>query len=209
MDKLVPMGVLSPYTSEQMARILQCVTTNKERVEKIVVGAASDYVRELSLPKIPRPNPAREIAGLNQALQSLVRALGGLSSETREILDGPERRDPAYRHPSIEPMDCAALSNSVHRFLIENKIVIEMEVRNRALPGRSKVSAKRQLLDRLVLAFAIGHGAPRPQGRKAVRPQGRPAFLNLCGSPINLQNTGAGNWWDDLNRKKPSKKRRN
>jgi hypothetical protein len=59
-SKLDP--VRSPYTSEQMASILQCVETAKGRVEKMVVGAAIEYVRELNLPAIPRSNPAREIA---------------------------------------------------------------------------------------------------------------------------------------------------
>jgi hypothetical protein len=200
-SKLDP--VRSPYTSEQMASILKCVTTDKGRVEKIVVGAANEYVRELNLPGIPRSNPAREIAALNQALQSLVRALDGLSRETRGILDDPERRDPAYRDASRAMMDCGALNNAVQLFLIENKNGLEAEVRNGASPGRPKVSAKRELLDRLELAFAAGHGGYMPQ-------QGRPTFLKLCGSPesMKLNKTGAGNWWDDLNRKNPGKKRR-
>jgi hypothetical protein len=95
-------------------------------------------------------------------------------------------------------MDCSALSNAVHIFLIENKNGLEAEVRNGALPGRSKVNAKRQLLKRLELAFAVGHGT------------GRPKFLSLCGlpEPMKLKKTGVGNWWDDLGRKNPAKKRR-
>jgi hypothetical protein len=203
MNKLVPMGVCSPYTSEQMVSILKCVNANKGRVEKIVVGAAIEYMRSINLPKLKRPNPDREISELKNALHSLEQALSSLSGESRLILDSARRAPGAtdcdtfssIDDASFEPMDCAALSNSVHLFLIENKIGLEMEVRSGALPGRPKVSDKRQLLDRLDLAFAAGHRGPS-----------RPTFLALCGSPesMNLNKTwrGAGNWWDDLDRKK-------
>ena len=208
MNKLVPLGLLSPYTSEQMASILGCVDANKGRVEKIVVGAAIEYVRSLSLPRIPRPNPDREISELKNALHSLEQALSSLSGESRQILDNA-RRAPgppdcgafsSIDDASFEPMDCAALNNSVHRFLIENKIGLEMEVRSGALPGRPKMSEKRRLFDRLEIAFAVGQ---RPQ-------RGRPKFLRLCGSPLpmQLQQTGGGDWWVDLIRKNPGQKKR-
>jgi hypothetical protein len=194
----------SPYTASEMASILKSVKTDKGRVEKIVVGAANEYVRSLSLPRIPRPNPAREIAALNQALQSLVRALDGLSGESRGILDDPERRDPAYRDASREVMDSAALSNAVHCFMIENKIGLEIEVKDKASPGRPDVDDKRRLLKRLNFAFEVGHSGER-------RPRGRPKFLTHCAAPekMNLRKKeGTTNWWDDLDRKKPGKNRR-
>lgn len=209
MSKLDPVAEAfrSPYTSEQMASILQCVTTNKGRVEKIVVGAAIEYVRSINLPKLKRPNPDREISELKNALHSLEQALSSLSGESRLILDNARRAPGAtdcdafssIDDASFVPMDCAALNISVHRFLIENKIGLELEVRNGALSGRPKVSDKRQLLDRLDLAFAAGHEGPS-----------RPTFLALCGSPesMKLNETGVGNWWDDLRRKNPGKKRR-
>jgi hypothetical protein len=204
----------SPYTAAEMASILQCVTTDKGRVEKIVVSAAAEYVRSINLPELKRPNPDREISELKNALHSLAQALSSLSGESRLILDNARRAPGAtdcdafssIDDASFAPMDCAALNNSVHRFLIENKIGLEMEVRNGALPGRPKVSDKRQLLDRLELAFAVGHGGDMPQqGRPS-----RPTFLALCGSPesMKLKKTGGGNWWDDLRRKKPGKKKR-
>jgi hypothetical protein len=192
-----------------MASILGCVDAHKGRVQKMVVGAAIEYVRSINLPKLKRSNPDREISELKNALHSLEQALSSLSGESRLILDNARRAPGATDcdafsstdDASFEPMNCAALHNSVHRFLMENKIGLEMEVRNGARSGRSKVSDKRQLLDRLDLAFAAGHGGPS-----------RPTFLALCGSPdsMNLNKTwrGAGNWWDDLNRKNPSKKRR-
>jgi hypothetical protein len=194
----------APYTAAELANILECVTANKGRVEKIVVGAAIEYVRSINLPKLKRPNPDREISELKNALHSLEQALSSLSGESRLILDNARRAPGAtdcdafssIDDASFEPMDCAALNNSVHQFLIENKIGLEMEVRNGALPGRPKVSDKLRLLERLDLAFAAGHGG-----------DSRPKFLRLCGEPVKLNNTGAGNWWDDLYRKKPGKKK--
>lgn len=214
MSKLAPAAEAfrSPYTSEQMASILQCVEKNKGRVEKIVVGAAVKYVWAINLPKLKRPNPDREISELKNALHSLEQALSSLSGESRLILDNA-RRAPgttdcdafsSIDDASYEPMDCAALNNSVHQFLIENKIGLEIEVKDKASPGRPDVDDKRRLLKRLDFAFAVGHSGE-------MRPRGRPKFLTRCAAPekMNLRKKeGTTNWWDDLDRKKPGKNRR-
>jgi hypothetical protein len=194
----------SAYTQAQLKNILECVSEDERRVEKIVVSAATEYIRSLELPPLKRANPAREIAQLNSALQSMLKALSDLSRTSEKFLDRT-RRDPGAQDPSShdEITDCRALSNCLHRFLIENKKGLEVTVKDGASPGRPKVSAKRHLLERLDFAFAVGHGGAMPL-------RGRPTFLRLCGSPesMKLKKTGVGNWWDDLDRKNPGKKRR-
>jgi hypothetical protein len=184
------------------------VRERKQRARRKARRGRSDHLCALSKPSAhTEAKPDREISELKNALHSLAQALSSLSEESRLILDNARRAPGATDCDAFssiddalfEPMDCAALNNSVHRFLIENKIGLQMEVRNGALPGRPKVSDKRQLLDRLDLAFAAGHGGPS-----------RPTFLALCGSPesMKLKETGVGNWWDDLRRKNPGKKKR-
>ena len=89
----------APYTAAELAGILECVEKDKGRVEKIVVSAAAEYVRSLQLPPLKRANPAREIAQLNRALQSVLKALSDLSRTSETILDRA-RRDPGSRDPS-------------------------------------------------------------------------------------------------------------
>jgi hypothetical protein len=188
----------APYTAAELAGILECVEKDKGRVEKIVVSAAAEYVRSLQLPPLKRANPAREIAQLNRALQSVLKALSDLSRTSETILNRA-RRDPGSRDPSSHDgiTDCKALNNSVHRFLIENKEGLA-STSGGARPGRPEVDDKRRFLDRLELAFFIGHGGASPQ-------RGLPKFLIRCAAPkgMKLRNIEGGtNWWDDLRRKK-------
>jgi hypothetical protein len=206
-SKLDPVAeaLRSPYTSKQIASILQCVTTDKARVEKIVVSAATAYVRSLELPPLKRANPVREIAQLKGALQTVLKALSDLSGPSQAFLDSA-RRDPGSRDPSShdEITDCKALSNCIHRFLIENKDGLDSTAAGGARPGRPEVNDKRQLLDRLELAFFIGQDPKSPR-------RGLPKFLTRCAAPqkMKLQNKeGTTNWWDDLRRKKAATKRR-
>jgi hypothetical protein len=168
-----------------------------------VVSAANEYVRSLQLPPLKRANPEREIAQLNRALQSLLKALSDLSRTSETILDRA-RRDPGSRDPSSHDgiTDCKALNNSIQRFLIENKEGLAT-TSGGARPGRPEVNDKRRLLDRLELAFIVGHDGASPQ-------RGRPKFLTRCATPkeMKLRNKeGATNWWDDLGRKKSRAKR--
>jgi hypothetical protein len=192
----------APYTAAELAAILECVEKDKGRVEKIVVAAAIEYVRSLQLPPIKRANPAREIAQLNRALRSVLKALSDLSHTSEAFLDRT-RRDPGSRDPShhAEITDCKALNNSIQRFLIENKEGLATRAAG-ARPGRAEVNDKRRLLDRLELAFIVGHGGVSPQ-------RGLPKFLRRSVAPkeMKLRNSDGGtDWWDDLRRKKPGKK---
>jgi hypothetical protein len=143
----------APYTAAEVAGILDCVKKDKGRVEKIVVSAAAEYVRSLQLPPLKRANPAREIAQLNQALQSVLKALSDLSRTSEAFLDRT-RRDPGSREPSShdEMTDCKALNNTIQRFLIENKEGLASTAGG-ARPGRPEVDDKRRLLERLEQAF--------------------------------------------------------
>jgi hypothetical protein len=190
----------APYTAAELAGILECVKKDKGRVEKIVVSAATEYVRSLQLP-LKRANPAREIAQLNRALQLVLKALSDLSRTSETILDRA-RRDPGSRDPSSHDgvTDCKALNNSIQRFLIENKEGLASTV-GTARPGRPQVDDKRRLFEKLDMAFFIGHGGAR----------GRPKFLTRCAVPEKMKlrkEEGTTNWWDDLGRKKPGKKKR-
>jgi hypothetical protein len=198
----------SPYTQAQLASILECVSEecvseDKRLVEKFVVSAATEYIRSLELPPLKRANPAREIAQLNTALQSMVKALSNLSSTSESFLDST-RRDPGSQDPSShdEITDCRTLSNCIHRFLIENKEGLASMAAGGARPGRPEVNDKLRLLKRLDLAFLIGRG-------KSAR--GRPKFLKRCAAPERMKlqtQEGTTNWWDDLGRKKAVAKRR-
>jgi hypothetical protein len=128
----------APYTAAELAGILECV----------VVGAAAEYVRSLQLP-LKRANPAREIARLNDALQSVLKALSDVSRTSEAFLDRT-RRDPGSRDPSSHDgiTDCNALNNCIHRFLIENKEGLASTV-DGARPGRPEVNDKRRLLKQL------------------------------------------------------------
>jgi hypothetical protein len=183
-----------------MASILECVSKNKGRVEKLVVSAATEYERSFQLPPLKRANPAREIEQLNRALQSVLKALSDLSRTSETILDSA-RRDPGSRDSSSHDgiTDCNALSNSIHRFLIENNEGLASPA-DTARPGRPQVDDKRRLLEKLDMAFFIGHGT-----------RGRPKFLTRCAAPKGMKlrnNEGGTNWWDDLRRKKPGNKKR-
>lgn len=195
--------MISPYTPEQIASILECVNVDKIRVEKIVVSAASEYVRSLERPPLKRANPANEIALLDGALQSMLKALSDLSPASKAFLDGA-RRDPGSLEPSShdDVTDCAALSNCIHRFLIENKDGLDNPLARGARPGRSKVNDRRRLLERLNIAFAAGSGGEKPS-------RSRSAFLRLCGAApsMKLNSNSGANWWDDLDRKKSTAKR--
>jgi hypothetical protein len=189
----------APYTAAELASILECVKEAKGRVEKIVVSAATEYLRSLQLPPLKRANPAREIAQLNHALQSVLKALSDLSHTSEAFLDCA-RRDPGSRDPSSHEgiMDCKALNNSIQRFLIENKEGLASPAAGVARPGRPKVEDKRRLLKRLEMAFFIGHGSASTQ-------RGLPRFLTRCAAPKGMKlsnNEGGTNWWDDLRRKK-------
>jgi hypothetical protein len=192
----------SPYTQAQLASILECVSEDKRRVEKLVVSAATEYIRSLELPPMKRANPAREIAQLNTALQSMVKALSNLSSTSESFLDST-RRDPGSRDPTSHDgiTDCKALNNSIHLFLIENKEGLASTAGG-ARPGRPEVNDKLRLYEQLNLAFLIGRG-------KSAR--GRPKFLKRCVAPERMKlqtQEGTTNWWDDLGRKKAVAKRR-
>jgi hypothetical protein len=195
----------APYTAAELAGILECVIKDKGRVEKIVVSAAAEYVRSLELPPLKRANPAREIAQLNSALQSMLKALSDLSGTSQAFLDGA-RRDPGSQDPSThdEITDCRALSNCIYRFLIENKEGLDSTAASGARAGRPEVNEKRRLLEKLERAFLIGHGNEPP-------PHGLPKFLTRCVAPKGMKlrnNEGGANWWNDLRRKKPGKKTR-
>jgi hypothetical protein len=189
----------SPYTQAQLASILECVNEDKHRVEKFVVSAATEYIRSLELPSLKS-----EIAQLNRALQSMLKALSDLS-RTSELILERTRRDPGSRDPSDHDgiTDCKALNNSIQRFLIENKEGLASTA-GTARPGRPLVDDKRRLLEKLERAFFIGHGC------KSQR-QGLPKFLTRCAAPERMKlrkQEGTTNWWDDLRRKKAAAKRR-
>jgi hypothetical protein len=189
----------SPYTPVQLEQIRNCVETKHDVVERIVVEAANDYLRSLNAPPLQRSNPAREIAAFRAALQSMVAALDGLSARSRAILDNL-RQPPGPADAGREAMDCAALTNAVHLYLIENAAGLNAEIEDGARPGRPKVSEKRHLLDRWDRAFLIGHGGVLPS-------RGRPTFLKLCASPAVLRlNDVGGDWWEDLHRKNTRRK---
>jgi len=190
----------SLYTKADLKRIRSAVKTKHDVVERIVVEAANDYLRGMNSPNVARSNPAREIAALKKALQSMVSALDGLSERSASILDAARRPPGGLDTRGVDPADCAALSNAIHRFLIENVVGLDTVIDQGARGGRSTVDAKRHLLDRLDRAFVTGHGGALPA-------RGRPAFLRLCGSPkaLKLSDIG-GDWWEDLRRKKGGQK---
>lgn len=184
----------SPYTAAQLQQIRDCVEVKHDVVERIVTDAASAYLRSLDAPPLQRSNPAREIAAFKSALQSMTDALNGLSGRSQALLDDL-RRPPIPGASDDEAMDCAALTNAIQRYLIENAAGLKMDVDDGARTGRPTVEEKRRFLNRLDRAFLIGHGGQFP-------PRGRPAFLRLCGMPQALRLSDAGgDWWKDLHRK--------
>jgi hypothetical protein len=183
-----------PYTKAELKRVRDAVKTKHDVVERMVVEAANDYLRYISFSNGLRPNPAREIAGFKKALQSMVAAMNDLSTRSVAILDAARRAPGGLDATGVDPMDCAALNNAIHRFLIENAVGLGTDVDEGARAGRPRINAKRHLLDRLDRAFLIGHGGIPPA-------RGRPTFLRLCVAPKALKLSDAGgDWWEDLHR---------
>jgi hypothetical protein len=178
-----------------MDRILRAVPANRARVQARVLSATREYLLSLNGSN-KKANPRQEIERLELALHSLARALSGLSSGAEEHLADRRKDSPAYQ----ESMNPWALSNAVHRFLIENKAGLVQKPG----PPRSGPIAhhhKRLLDKRLEIAFEIGHAGARPRN-------GYPKFRDLCIAPAALKLRGLigdPKKWQDLRRNKPTK----